>query len=147
MTRNRFEQFVKDDPETKNRFARFAGNGPVSRIESFASGAADAATFGWGDEILGAVRGGFDADARDAYTRESRDQQDRAQFVNPVSYGAGQLAGAVGGGVGVGGVARLGVGALGQGARVASLAAKAGPLTRIGRCRWCGIRCRVRCRG
>ena len=73
------------------------------RAGAFLSGAADTATFGFGDELMG-VFGGEEA------TRQSRLRQSRLRASNPVSFGVGQVGGALvgGGGLGVAGRAAIG---------------------------------------
>lgn len=109
-----------------------------SQIESFLSGAGDAASFGFGDELLGAVGGvgglfngeGYDA-ARHRITDWSRAQQHAAATDNPWSYGAGQIGGSIAEGFGIGGLGRLGLQGAGMAANAAHLAEGAGPLSRI----------------
>lgn len=71
-----------------------------TRAESAISGAADAAGFGFGDELKGGLDAGIAAvqgrDAREAYGRsvaDSRRYQAEAQEDNPISYLGGQIAG------------------------------------------------------
>lgn len=97
-------------------------------VESFFSGAGDAISFGFGDELLGFARGGLDEEARNRYTEESRQQQDMARSANPWAYGAGQVGGSLVGGGGIGLGARAGLGAL----RLANLGKNVGLLGRVG---------------
>lgn len=102
-------------------------SGKKSQVESFFSGAGDAISFGFGDELLG-IGGGLIGMDRDDVTNWSRRQQNIARFDNPFSYGGGQLAGALGGGFGAGMGAR---GLLGA-AKMANFGSKAGLATRVG---------------
>jgi hypothetical protein len=77
---------------------------PISKTESTLRGAAQGASLGFADEITGGGEAAFDklkgddASYSDLYTKhrdESRAAYDAAQKANPVSYGAGQLGGAV----------------------------------------------------
>lgn len=76
------------------------------RVGAFLSGAADSISFGFGDELQG-VFGGEEA------TRQARMRQARLRASNPVSFGAGQIGGAVA----AGGVGSLGLRAAMGGAR------------------------------
>lgn len=69
------------------------------RIYAFLSGAADTASFGFGDEAQGLL---FGDEARD----RARLRQARYRSSNPVSFGAGQLGGALVGGGAIGAVGR-----------------------------------------
>jgi hypothetical protein len=109
------------------------------KLESLLSGAGDAASFGFGDELLGGIGGieglfngeGYD-DARRRITDWSRNEQNAARIDNPFSYTAGQIGGSLVEGGAAGGLARAGIGALGAGARIANAAKNAGLLTRLG---------------
>jgi len=97
----------------------------VSKFQSFATGAADAASFGFGDEAaakLDEIRGIGNYDSRLSYHRENLAQ---TQKQNPLSALAGSLVGSVGTGVGVGTGARM---ALPQLARAAGGIAAARPV-------------------
>lgn len=82
-------------------------------VESFLSGAGDALTFGWGDELLGLGAGLIGMNGEDV-TNWSRLQQKDAQSANPWAYGGGQLAGAFVPGLGLGAPLRAGLGATGK---------------------------------
>lgn len=107
---NRFERFAtqgggSQPPANENRFARFTAPthtqaNPVSELEALGSGAADALTFGFGDEMLGVIGGD---EARD----RSRRQQEAARAARPGYYLGGQVAGSLAGGLGAGVGARL----------------------------------------
>jgi len=134
MARKPWEQYGGGSSQEAPKPWQSYGSSQPSKpswMESFLSGAGDAATFGFGDEILGFLRGGFDDEARDRYTWESRDQQAAAREADPWAYGGGQVAGALGSGFGVGGLAKAGLQGLGLAATAASAASKAGPLSRI----------------
>lgn len=115
MAPNPFAQFAPKDE--KNPFAQFATSAPnaPSGLESFLSGAGDALTFGWGDELLGLGAGLVGMNGADV-TDWSRRQQQRAQAYEPGWYMGGQLGGAIAGGLAGGaGIRALGVaGTLGQ---------------------------------
>lgn len=70
---------------------------------AFLSGAADTASFGFGDELMG-VFGGEEA------TRRSRLRQARLRASNPVSFGVGQIGGAFAGGGALGAAGRAALG-------------------------------------
>lgn len=109
--RGPWEEFARRESERE----RMGG------LQAFGSGAADAITFGWGDELQGLLFG--DA-ARDA----ARQRQERARADQAGWFLGGQVAGSLAGG----GVAGIGArGALGA-ARLASTAARVGPMGRIG---------------
>lgn len=118
------------------------GNGKVSDLESALSGAADAFTFGWGDELLGRAAGLGDLLGMsglwgglngDQVTEWSRAQQNVAALDNPLSYGVGQFAGGMAGGVGLGGLARLAAAKMpALAANIASSAGRTGLLGRLG---------------
>lgn len=105
--------------------------GTISPLESFLSGAGDALTFGWGDELLG-----FGANLigmnGDEVTRWSRLQQQDAANANGMLYGAGQIGGSMLGGFGVGGLGRAGLSAAGLGAKAADMARNVGWMGRLG---------------
>jgi hypothetical protein len=115
-------------------------SGPTP-LETFFSGAADGATLGWGDEILGGLAAAGDTVGLsglwggmtgDQVLNWSRAQQKVAQLENPFLYGAGQLAGGFGGAAATGGIGSLalrGGGAMATG--LANVGAKAGLGTRI----------------
>lgn len=100
--------------------ATYYDRGP-NEFESLLSGAADAATFGWGDEIEGFFLG-------DAAKEAARRRQELARANHGGYYLGGQVLGTIGSSFGVGGLAR---GALGA-TRLAALASRVGPLGRIG---------------
>lgn len=107
---NRFERYTaqgggSQPPANENRFARYTTPtptqaNPVSELEALGSGAADAITFGFGDELLGVIGGD---EARD----RSRRQQEAARAARPGWYLGGQVAGSLAGGLGAGVGARL----------------------------------------
>jgi hypothetical protein len=89
------------------------------------SGAGDAASFGWGDELQGILFG-------DQAMRAARQRQQRAQETNPGAYLLGQIGGSVGAGFGVGGLARGGAMLAPRlAAALARGASRIGPLGRI----------------
>ena len=86
----------------------------INVLEGAAKAIAQGVSFGFSDEIIGAVKGAYDAattdqsfsDAYDANVEEQRERLDRFQDQNPaVAYG-GEILGAVATG---GGLARLGL--------------------------------------
>jgi hypothetical protein len=119
----------------------YGSRGGMSPFETFFSGAADGATLGWGDEMLGGLAAAGDAVGLsglwggmtgDQVRNWSRAQQKVAQYANPFLYGAGQFAGAVGGGLATGGIGNLalrGGGAAATG--LANIGARAGLGTRL----------------
>ena len=92
---------------------------PVSKLESGARGAIQGLSLGFGDEIAGAAESaagslGLVKDKTYEQARdESRANNRSAQEANPVTYGAGQVAGAVGEGLATGGTSVGGMAALG----------------------------------
>lgn len=76
---------------------------PQGRLSSAAYGAADAATFGFGDELASYLGSAITGDPRDQVLSEIRSQQKQAQADNPGSYLAGQLGGGLAQGVATGG--------------------------------------------
>lgn len=131
---NPFDRF---DEEPANPFDRF--DAPRSRrrrnrLESASSGAVDAATFGFGDEIKGGIDAGVAAvrgqDAGQAYGRSvqtSREYQRQAREDNPLSYLGGQLAGSFVPGSGV----VRGTNALMQGSRSLRTFSQARPVSSL----------------
>lgn len=118
---SRFDRYL--DPQERasgNRFARYAEPQRMGQLAAFGSGAADAFSFGFGDEIQGAL---FGEQARDA----ARRRQENARADRPGSFFAGQLGGSLAGGFGAGALARGGLGAM----RLAAAARGIGPLGRI----------------
>ncbi len=97
------------------------GDGRMGAAAAFGSGAADAITFGFGDELQGVL---FGDRARDA----ARMRQEQARADQGGWFLGGQLAGSLAGGGGAGVAAR---GALGA-ARLANAASRIGPMGRIG---------------
>ncbi|RWO22814.1 hypothetical protein [Mesorhizobium sp.] len=61
--------------------------------DSAAMGAADATTFGWGDELASYLGSGLSGVPREQVLREMRGNASKAQFDNPGSYLAGQVGG------------------------------------------------------
>lgn len=94
-----------------NPFGRTREEGRPSALAAFASGAADTASFGFGDEIEGLL---FGREARDA----ARQRQEQFRLYNPLAYGAGQIGGAF---IGGGPLAAAGRAALGGRAAVQGL--------------------------
>lgn len=102
----------------------------TSEFESFLSGAGDALTFGWGDELLGRAAGLGDllglsglwgGLTGDEVTEQSRLQQKRANYDNPGWYLGGQFGGGLAGGIAAGGL-----GALATGGRLAQMGSNIG---------------------
>lgn len=121
---NRFDRYVQDrgPQQQRSRFDSFAqqqDNGPGA-LGSFLSGGADALTFGFGDEIEGMILG------RQAM-EEARRRQELARANHGGWFMGGQLAGALAGSMGVGGLARGAMGAT----RLAALASRVSPAGRI----------------
>lgn len=88
-----------------------ANNLDVSYGESAARGAAQGLTFGFADEISGAVESAFTDKTYEQARDESRAAFNRAQQANPMTYGGAEL---------LSGLAVPGAGALGVGAKLAS---------------------------
>lgn len=141
---NPFDQF--DDPNERkpgNPFDQF-GSSPqprkkLSGLDAFLSGAGDALSFGWGDEIqgglagLGAMLSGGDYwDTYNRSTRDARNWQKMAEIDEGGWKFAGELGGALAGGV-LGGGGITAAGRLAQLARgVAPAAAAAAPVRNMG---------------
>ena len=68
----------------------------VSMLESGARGLAQGATFGFADEITGALESAITDKTYEQARNESRQAYQDAQKANPWTYGAGELGGAVG---------------------------------------------------
>jgi hypothetical protein len=120
---NRFEKYASSGGGGSNRFARYASQPEeMNAFQSALSGAGDAISFGWGDELQGAL---FGEDARDA----ARRRQELARANHGGAFLAGQIGGSLVGGFGVGGVARAGARLLPGAARMAQ---GVGWLPRIG---------------
>lgn len=68
----------------------------VSTVESLLRGGAQGATLGFADEISGGVESFFTDKSYEQARNESRKAFDQASTANPVAYGAGNVAGAVG---------------------------------------------------
>jgi hypothetical protein len=129
---SRFDRFVTDEPPQRgevrsptSRFDRYMeeqqGPGEISPFTAALSGAADSASFGFGDELVGLA---FGERAMEA----SRQRQDAAR----AQQGGWYLAGQVGGGLVGGGAVGLGLrGAVGA-TRLANAARTIGPMGRIG---------------
>lgn len=121
---NRFERYANEDG---NRFERYARRDePISRGSAFATGLTDALSFGWSDEIAGALSG--NEGARDQMRRD----QELSRAYHPNTYMGGQLAGSVAGGGLIGGGGRLALRATGALPAATRLAQRLGPLGRIG---------------
>lgn len=95
---------------------------PVGKGESFGLGAADSATFGFGDELASYPGSLISGKPRDQVLAEMRRMQSSAQEQNPGSYLAGQVGGGVAQAVGTGG-AGFGMNALRSGAGLGRVAA------------------------
>jgi hypothetical protein len=94
---SRFDRYAERKSEpAPSRFDRYASGGGrnerPSAMAAFLSGAADTASFGFGDEAKGLIFG------REEMER-ARQRQEEFRTYNPLAFGGGQLAGAfVGGG-------------------------------------------------
>lgn len=99
-------------------------------LESAARGAAQGATFGFADEIAGAVESAFTDKTYKQARDESRANFARAKDENPWSFGLGEIAGSVATGVATGGAAGVAGKAGLKG--VAALAGAEGALTGVG---------------
>lgn len=93
-----------------------------SRLGSAGMGAADATTFGWGDELASYLGSGLTGVPREQVLRDMRGDAEQAQADNPGSYLAGQIGGGLAQGVATGG-AGLGTNAARGGASLARIAA------------------------
>jgi hypothetical protein len=152
---NPFAQFApreEDEEKDKNPFSQFAGPQRRKKLQWYdaaLSGAGDSLSFGFGDEIQGGLAGAgawlTGGDYWDAYnksTREARSWQDKAAIDEGGWKFAGELGGAVLGGLATGGGAAV-VGNALRGGRAAAAAAAAasaatpvrnmGLLSRMGR--------------
>lgn len=74
---------------------------PRSRLASAAHGAADVATFGFGDELASYLGSAITGDPREQVLSEIRGMQSQAQADNPWSYMGGQVAGGIAQGAGL----------------------------------------------
>lgn len=95
---------------------------PYSRLGSAGMGAADATTFGWGDELASYLGSGLTGLPREQVLREMRGDAEQAQADNPGSYLAGQIGGGLAQGVATGG-AGFGTNAARTGANLGRVAA------------------------
>lgn len=93
-----------------------------SRLGSAGMGAADATTFGWGDELASYLGSGLTGVPREQVLREMRGDAEQAQADNPGSYLAGQIGGGLAQGVATGG-AGFGTNAARGGASLGRIAA------------------------
>lgn len=93
-----------------------------SRLGSAGMGAADATTFGWGDELASYLGSGLTGVPRAQVLREMRGDAEQAQADNPGSYLAGQIGGGLAQGVATGG-AGFGTNAARGGASLGRIAA------------------------
>jgi len=131
MTKNIFDQFdTKPGGSGDNVFDQFdtKDRKKPTALDSFLSGLGDAVSFGFGDELSGWLRGGFDEKARNRYMWEARDYQDAAQAANPFAYGGGQLSGAFIPGFAAGAPLRAALGA----SKFANIGKNFGLLSRLG---------------
>lgn len=94
---------------------------PYSRLGSAGMGAADATTFGWGDELASYLGSGLTGLPREQVLREMRGDAEQAQADNPGSYLAGQIGGGLAQGVATGG-AGFGTNAARTGANLGKVA-------------------------
>lgn len=85
------------DPQSGEVAPQYSGGG------SAAMGAADATTFGWGDELASYVGSGLTGVPREQVLSEMRGDAKTAQAENPGSYLAGQIGGGLAQGVATGG--------------------------------------------
>lgn len=76
---------------------------PQSRLSSAAYGAADTATFGFGDELASYIGSGITGVPREQVLSEMRGMQKQAREDNPGSYLAGQIGGGLAQGIATGG--------------------------------------------
>lgn len=114
--------FGRSGGAAANPFGRHLRTQETSPLDAALSGAGDAITFGFGDELQGVF---FGEEARDA----SRARQERARAEQPLAFGGGQIGGALLGGGIVGGGLRAGARLIAP--RIASAAARMGPVSRI----------------
>lgn len=84
------------DPQTGE-----VSRAPRSRLASAAHGAADVATFGFGDELASYLGSAITGDLREQVLAEMRGMQRQAQADNPGSYLAGQIGGGIAQGAGL----------------------------------------------
>jgi hypothetical protein len=96
----------KELPQVSERSAKFMPEMDSSPLDPFVQGT----TFGWGDELRGAVQGGLAAlqggDFGDTYARSVDDSRQKLEYqrkTNPVGSFAAELAGAIPTGMGLGG--------------------------------------------
>lgn len=68
----------------------------ISMLESGLRGLAQGASFGFADEITGAIEGALTDKTYEQARDESRANYDKASNANPLTYGAGEIAGGVG---------------------------------------------------
>ena len=115
-----------------------ADSGEIGKTESALRGAAQGATFGFADEIQGGALGALEAfksggatSFREAYEAQrdaARQKFQAAQMANPTSYLGGQIAGGI-----AGSALTPGAGALGLGAKVASMIGGTGKAASLAR--------------
>jgi hypothetical protein len=115
-----------------------ADSGDISKTESALRGAAQGATFGFADELQGGALGALEAfksggamSFREAYESQrdaARQKFQAAQMANPMSYLGGQVAGGI-----AGSALTPGAGALGIGAKAASVIGGTGKAASLAR--------------
>lgn len=105
----------------------------VGKLESFLRGAAQGATFDFGDEITGAVEAALTDKTYEQARDESRANYKEAQTQNPISYFGGNVAGGLAvPGLGTGAIATKGLIGGSKALQLAKAGALAGGLTGLG---------------
>lgn len=123
----KFEDTV-DVPTNVPKFEDTTDVPNVSKLESFARGVGQGATFGFGDEIVGAVESAFTDKTYQQARDESRAANKAAEAANPKTY----IAGDIGGGIAVSLIPYVGMTAK-TAAGAAAIGAVSGGVTGMGK--------------
>lgn len=119
--------FGRGQPQRRddNPFGRGNPDQPINAWDAFGLGAGDAITFGWGDELV-------DRFGAQGEGERLRNRMEVARAYQGGAFMGGQFAGALGGGAGLSFGGRAAIGAAGLAPTAARVAARMGPLSRIG---------------
>lgn len=88
-------QTISDQPKSSWRDSIQSAPEDISQIESGARGLAQGASFGYADELTGALEALLSEKTYEQARDESRRAYDQSQEANPYTYGAGQIGGAI----------------------------------------------------